>query len=161
MNQNVKTCESSKILNGISFFGNTLELKKEKRISISALRIFLKEQYAISNYNLEEYVIDKEAVGIILNGKRIGYILVYKPFRYGLIVKPGDVFIDYAIEPKYRNKGIGKQALKLFLELNVEEMFGASRIVAVIWEYNGASINCAFANGMERIRNYYIMKYYK
>lgn len=77
MNQNVKTCESSKILNGISFFGNTLELKKEKRISISALRIFLKEQYAISNYNLEEYVIDKEAVGIILNGKRIGYILVY------------------------------------------------------------------------------------
>ena len=42
MNQNVKTCESSKILNGISFFGNTLELKKEKRISISALRIFLK-----------------------------------------------------------------------------------------------------------------------
>ena len=30
MNQNVKTCESSQILNGISFFGNTLELKKEK-----------------------------------------------------------------------------------------------------------------------------------
>ena len=27
MNQNVKTCESSKIINGIYFFGNKFEIK--------------------------------------------------------------------------------------------------------------------------------------
>ena len=159
MKEDLEVCKSKMILNGMSFFGNTLELTKEKGISISSLRKFLRNQRAISSYDLEEYAKDKEAIGIILNGKKIGYILVYKPFRYGLIVKPGDMFIDYAIESKYRNKGIGKHALKLFLELNVKEMFGASRIVAVIWEYNDASINCALSNGMKKIRNYYIMKY--